>query len=123
LGNNRLSDLHSLCQFLHIAPYGYLDKRRGWLRAFGDSSSTSTSSTSATSSVVAAGLEWRLREEVRDRWLLELFAPITIRRTKEAVAQQLGLRPASVITKLLKFSNFEVCVLVRLRSTSLKWMT
>ena len=56
----------------------------------------------------SSGLEWRLKQRVRDKWLLDVFGPLSLRRTKDAVVTQLGLRPASVIVKLLTFSNFEV---------------
>ena len=88
LGNSRISDLHSLCQFLHINPYDSVDDKRGWNRVFGERSLVQN-------------------EAVRHRWLADIFQYMTLRRTKLAVAHQLGLPPPKVIHKLLKFTGFE----------------
>ena len=88
VGSDRMSDLCSLCQFLQIDPYGCLGKSE-WRRVFGEGS--------------------LLRDRgVRNRWLLDLFAPLVLRRTKQAVAEQLGLEATVTIVKLLSFSDFEV---------------
>ena len=89
LGRNRLSDLHCLCQFLHLPPYGQLGKRE-WQCVFGDQSMLAD-------------------QRVRNRWLSDLFAPVILRRTKSMVEDQLGLRANIVTVKTLVFSAFEVC--------------
>jgi SNF2-related domain len=88
LGRNRLSDLHCLCQFLHLPPYGQLGKRE-WQCVFGDQSLLAD-------------------QRVRNRWLSDLFAPVILRRTKSMVEEQLGLRANLVTVKMLVFSAFEV---------------
>ena len=88
LGSNRSSDLHSLCQFLHVSPYGYLGKR-DWLGVFGERSLIRN-------------------ERIRNRWLVDLFAPMVLRRTKRSVAEQLGLESPITTVRLIDFSGFEV---------------
>ena len=88
LGNSRISDLHSLCQFLRVIPYDSVEDKRGWNRVFGDRSLVQN-------------------EAVRHRWLADIFQNMTLRRTKVSVAHQLGLPPPKVIHKLLQFTGFE----------------
>jgi SNF2 family DNA or RNA helicase len=88
LGRNRLSDLHCLCQFLHLPPYGQMGKRE-WQCVFGDQSLLAD-------------------QRVRNLWLSDLFAPVILRRTKSMVEEQLGLRANVVTVKMLVFSAFEV---------------
>ena len=90
LGSNRSSDLHSLCQYLHVNPYGYLGKRE-WLCVFGERS--------------------LIRNEgMRNRWLVDLFAPMVLRRTKLSVAEQLGLDAPITTVRMIDFSGFEVTI-------------
>ena len=71
LGNSRISDLHSLCQFLRIAPYDSVEDKWCWNRVFGEKSIVQN-------------------EAVRHRWLADIFQDMTLRRTKLSVAHQLG---------------------------------
>ena len=100
LGHNRLSDLHSLCQFLQLPPYA-LSSHNDWLRVFGDGSSASPQSLSTH----------LLRDErVRNQWLANLFSPIMLRRTKSMLGDQLGLLPTVTSITMLTFSGFEVSI-------------
>ena len=102
LGHNRLSDLHSLCQFLLLPPYA-LSSHNDWLRVFGDGSSASPHSLSTH----------LLRDErVRNQWLGNLFSPIMLRRTKSMLGDQLGLLPTVTSITMLTFSGFEVIILI-----------
>jgi hypothetical protein len=88
LGTGRLSDLHSLCQFLRIAP---LDQRAAWNRLI-------------ERPVVPVPVQFRIHA------LQSLFSALTLRRTKAMIREQLGLPQHSVITVSLQFSTFEVRV-------------
>jgi hypothetical protein len=88
LGTGRLSDLHSLCQFLRIAP---LDQRAAWNRLI-------------ERPVVPVPVQFRIHV------LQSLFSALTLRRTKAMIREQLGLPQHSVITISLQFSTFEVRV-------------
>ena len=102
LGHNRLSDLHSLCQFLLLPPYA-LSSHNDWLRVFGDGSSASPHSLSTH----------LLRDEIlRNQWLANLFSPIMLRRTKSMLGDQLGLLPTVTSITMLTFSGFEVIILI-----------
>ena len=88
LGSNRSSDLYSLCQFLHVDPYGN-QGRREWLSVFGEKSLARN-------------------ERMRNQWLVDLFAPMVLRRTKNSVAEQLGLDATVTTVRMIDFSGFEV---------------
>ena len=88
LGHNRLSDLHSLCHFLHIQPYGFLGKRE-WLCVFGEKSLLGN-------------------EKIRNKWLCDMFSNVMLRRTKNVLLEQLRLLPTVVAIRTIHFSGFEV---------------
>ena len=110
LGHNRLSDLHSLCQFLQLPPYAYATHSE-WLRVFGEGG--------AFTSFLNPQI---LRDEkLRNQWLANLFSPIMLRRTKNMLGDQLGLLPTVTTITMLTFSGFEVCtIIVVIRLTELK---
>lgn len=101
LGHNRLSDLHSLCQFLQLQPYAYATHTE-WLRVFGEGF--------AFTSFLNPQI---LRDEkLRNQWLANLFSPIMLRRTKNMLGDQLGLLPTVTTITMLTFSGFEVCKII-----------
>ena len=103
LGHNRLSDLHSLCQFLQLPPYS-LSSHHEWLRIFGDGSNASCHFSLSTTHLLR-------NERVRNQWLTNIFSTIMLRRTKNMLGDQLGLLPTVTSITMLTFSGFEVSVL------------
>ena len=107
LGHNRISDLHSLCQFLQLPPYAQ-SSHNEWSRIFGEGGSAFSHSLSTH----------LLRDEsVRNQWLANLFSPIMLRRTKCMLGDQLGLLPTVTTITMLNFSGFEVSRTVLIRIT------
>lgn len=88
IGNDRLSDLRSLCQFLHLDPYQSISSQHAWSTAFIDSSML-------------------IKVDTRLQWLVDIFSDITIRRTKKMVHDELKQPIKTVISNFLVFSKFE----------------
>ena len=103
LGHNRLSDLHSLCQFLQLPPYS-LSSHHEWLRIFGDGSNASPH--------FSLSAHLLKNEKVRNQWLTNIFSTIMLRRTKNMLGDQLGLLPTVTSITMLTFSGFEVSILI-----------
>lgn len=93
LGNNRISDLFSLCQYLQIKPY---DIRKNWLKIFHENSLIKN-------------------DKFKNRLLSNIFMPISIRRTKNIVKNQINLYEVKEIIKLLNFSKFENAIYIERR--------
>jgi hypothetical protein len=93
LGNNRISDLFSLCQYLQIKPY---DIRKNWLKIFHENSLIKN-------------------DKFKNKLLSNMFMPISIRRTKKIVKNQINLYDVKEIIKLLNFSKFENAIYIERR--------
>lgn len=89
VGNSKLTDLKSLCYFLRISPYD----GRNLHNAFKD---------------IFISPKLPIKLSARKKWLHNLFSNLTLRRTKESVASELGLLPKRFITTFLNFTQFEV---------------
>ena len=87
-GGSRLSDVFCLLQFLGQAP-DLSGDYRNWKLAIQNPSVP-------------------IPESVRLHWLRQFFNNLILRRTKESVVEQIGLRPSRVEIKTLTFSDFEV---------------
>jgi hypothetical protein len=85
LGNNRISDLFSLCQYLQIKPY---DIKKNWQKMFHENSLIKN-------------------DRIKNQLISNIFTPISLRRTKKTVKNQINLYDVKEIKKLLNFSKFE----------------
>ena len=87
LGHNSLRDIAALCNFLHVRP---LNEAVGFKSIF-------------ERKIGHLQMTWASQ----DRYLKRLLFPSFVRRTKQAVQDQLGIPPKLFITRKLNMSQFE----------------
>ena len=111
LGNEKISDLRSLTQFLRLLPYTEDDvynMQLHWKYIYQNTGGSHNNTTNSNNNTLIKN------EKLRNEWLVQLYSGIVLRRTKNMVSDQIGLQKQLEFVSVLEFTDFEVCISIRI---------